>query len=308
MRPSFTNSIWERGIFSIFPQEKFGNWVNFEIGHASLLDKFGDNGKIRSCMDNLFDTQSYARDVEELGRAGGWTIRHLSPTTSGARPWLHRAARTGRGAPRVYLSAGIHGDEISGPLAMLEMLRHADFFAAFDVKIFPILNPDGLARGTRTNADGIDLNRDYRRPKSVEVASHIETLKTLGRFDAAMMLHEDFEGDGVYLYELNDALSSTLGGEIIAAMGRHIPIDMRPVIEEVPAHGGVISRKEIVAMRGPIENRPDWPEALYLSVHHTKVSYTTETPAPFPLEARVQAQIAAVKTLLAALEIKVRAS
>jgi hypothetical protein len=253
-------------------------------------------------MDNAFDPQSYARDVEELARAGGWTIRHLSSVSSGARPWLHHAARTGRGAPRVYLSAGIHGDEISGPLALLEMLRHPDFFAAFDATIFPILNPDGLARGVRTNANGIDLNRDYRAPKSVEVASHIETLKTLGRFDAAMMLHEDFEGDGAYLYELNDALSPSLGREIIAAMGRHVPIDMRPVIEETPAHGGVISRKEIVAIRGPIENRPDWPEAVYLSVHHTRVSYTTETPAPFPLEARVQAQIAAVRTLLASLK------
>ena len=47
-----------------------------------------------------------------------------------------------------------------------------------------------------------------------------------------------------------------------------------------------------------MEDRPDWPEAIYLSLHHTKVSYTTETPKPFPLEQRVQAQIAAVRTLL----------
>jgi hypothetical protein len=49
-----------------------------------------------------------------------------------------------------------------------------------------------------------------------------------------MMLHEDFEGIGAYLYELNDALAPTLGSEIIAAMGRHVPIDLRPVIEEFP--------------------------------------------------------------------------
>ena len=123
-----------------------------------------------------------------------------------------------------------------------------------------------------------------------------------------MMLHEDFEGIGAYLYELNDALPPTLGGEIIAAMGRHVPIDLRPVIEEFPAHGGVLSRKDIVAIHGPIEDRPDWPEAIYLSVHHTQVSYTTETPKPFPIEQRVQAQIAAVETLLQAVQIKVRLS
>jgi hypothetical protein len=99
-----------------------------------------------------------------------------------------------------------------------------------------------------------------------------------------------------------------LGGEIIAAMGRHVPIDLRPEIEEVPARGGVISRRDLLAKHGRIEDRPDWPEAIYLSVHHTRVSYTTETPKPFPLEHRVQAQIAAVRTLLQAIQIKVRPS
>ena len=249
-----------------------------------------------------FDPPAYVRKVEDAARADGWTIRHLSPTAGGTRPWLQRAAKTGPGAPRVYLSAGIHGDEISGPLALLEMLRQPDFFAAFDATIFSILNPDGLARGVRGNAGGIDLNRDYRGSKSPEIASHIEALETLGCFDAAMMLHEDFEGVGAYLYELNDALQPTLGSEIIAAMGRHVPIDLRPEIEEVPAHGGVISRRDLLAKHGRIEDRPDWPEAIYLSVHHTRVSYTTETPAPFPLEQRVQAQIAAVSTLLEALK------
>lgn len=252
-------------------------------------------------MNDTFDPQAFARDVEESARAGGWSIRHLSPTASSARPWLQRLAPTGAGAPHIYLSAGIHGDEVSGPLALLEMLRRPDFFAAFDATIFPILNPDGLVRGVRGNADGIDLNRDYRNSKSTEIASHIETLKTLGRFDAAMMLHEDFEGIGAYLYELNDSLSPGLGSEIIAAMGHHVPIDLRPEIEEVIAHGGVISRRDMLAKLGRFEDRPDWPEAIYLTVHHTKVSFTTETPKPFPLEQRVQAQIAAVETLLRAL-------
>ncbi len=245
-----------------------------------------------------FDPAGHARELEDVARASGWTVRYLSPCASGPRPWLNRAALSGPAAPHLYLSTGIHGDEIAGPVAILEMLRDPDFFAGVHATIFPLLNPDGLALGTRGNAAGIDLNRDYRNPKSAEIASHIKTLKTLGRFDAAMMLHEDYEGIGAYLYELNEALPPTLGGEIIASMGRHVPVDLRPVIEEVPARGGVLSRKELIAKFGPIEDRPDWPEAIYLSLHHTRVGYTTETPKPFPLEERVRAQIAAVKTLL----------
>lgn len=251
--------------------------------------------------DALFDPASYVRDIEEAARAGNWTIQYLSPCASSMRPWLYRAAQTSSEAPRIYLSSGIHGDEIGGPIALLEMLRQPDFFTRHETTIFPILNPDGLARGTRGNADGIDLNRDYREPKSTEIAGHVAALQTLGRFDAAMFLHEDFEGIGAYLYELNEVMSPTPGGAIMAAMGRHVPIDLRPEIEEVTAAGGIIQRRDIVLKQGPIEERRDWPEAIYLSVHHTNVSYTLETPMPFPLEQRVKAQIAAVTTLMEAL-------
>src|SRR5580704_932791 len=154
-------------------------------------------------LSTNFNPIAYAGEVEEAARTADWTVRHLSPTESGPRLWFARAARAKDSVPpRLYLSAGIHGDEISGPWALLEMIRHPGFFSGFDVTIFPLLNPDGLARGVRTNRDGIDLNRDYRNSRSLEIKGHIETLLTLGRFDACLMLHEDYEGIGAYLYEL----------------------------------------------------------------------------------------------------------
>jgi murein peptide amidase A len=252
-------------------------------------------------LPTTFDPVAFTGELEEVARGADWTTRYLSPAESGPRPWLRRTLAQGEtAAPKLYLSAGIHGDEISGPLALLEMIRRPAFFAGFDVTMFPILNPNGLARGVRMNWDEIDLNRDYRALKSREIASHVETLLTLGRFDAAMMLHEDYEGIGAYIYELNDTLDPTLGAKIIAAMGLHVPIDMRPEIEEATALGGVISRRDLIARLGPIEDRPEWAEAIYLMVNHTAVSYTTETPKPFPIEARVRAQIAAVETLMSA--------
>ena len=94
------------------------------------------------------DPARYVGEIEQAAREGDWTIRYLSPCASSARPWLHRAGATAS-APRLYLSAGIHGDEISGPLAVLEMLRQRDLLNRFDMTIFPILNPDGIARGVR---------------------------------------------------------------------------------------------------------------------------------------------------------------
>jgi murein peptide amidase A len=248
-------------------------------------------------VSTTFDPIAFAVEIEEAARAASWTVRYLSPTESGPRPWFQRAV-SNSAKPRLYLSAGIHGDEISGPLALLEMIRQPGFFDSCAVTMFPILNPNGLARGLRMNRDEIDLNRDYRNPRSLEIKDHIETLLTLGRFDASMLLHEDYEGIGAYLYELNDTLDPRLGAKIIAAMGLHVPIDLRPEIEEGVARGGVISRRDLIAKLGRIEDLPEWPEAIYLTVHHTDVSYTTETPKPFPIDARVKAQIAAVETLI----------
>jgi hypothetical protein len=250
-------------------------------------------------MNDTLEPRGFAAEIEDAARADGWTVRHLSPTASGPRPWFQRrAARPD--APALYFSSGIHGDEISGPLALLELVRRPEFFAEFDVTMFPILNPDGLAQGIRYNGDGIDLNRDYRNPKSAEIAGHLEALRTLGRFAATMVLHEDYEGIGAYLYELNENLCPTLGRDIITAMGRHVPIDLRPEIEEVRAIGGIIQRSDLVRKHGPVEEREEWPEGIYLMQHHSRVSFTTETPKPFPLAARVAAQVAAVETLAAA--------
>jgi protein MpaA len=256
-------------------------------------------------LPTTFDPIAYTREVENAAYAAGWTVRHLWPMEIGPRPWFQRVAPGGdRASPKLYLSAGIHGDEISGPLALLEMIRQPGFFAGFDVTMFPILNPNGLALGVRTNRDEIDLNRDYRNSRSLEIKGHIESLLTLGRFDASMLLHEDYEGIGAYLYELNDTLDPGLGAKIIAAMGLHVPIDLRPEIEEAPAHGGVISRRDLVAKLGRLEDLPAWAEAAYLTTYHTEVSYTIETPKPFPIKARVDAHIAAAETLMSALKDK----
>lgn len=95
-----------------------------------------------------------------------------------ARVPSHGAA----GAPRVLLLANIHGVEFAGvhaALELLEQLRAGRAAEALrnraDVWVIPSANPDAYARtweangvGTmaqlRTNAHGVDLNRNFPRP------------------------------------------------------------------------------------------------------------------------------------------------
>src|SRR5271166_3610132 len=84
-------------------------------------------------LPTIFDPIAYTREVENAAHAAGWTVRYLSPMEIGPRPWFQRVAPgSDRASPRLYLSAGIHGDEIAGPLALLEMIRRPGFFAGFD--------------------------------------------------------------------------------------------------------------------------------------------------------------------------------
>lgn len=68
-------------------------------------------------------------------------------------------------APTVLLLAAIHGDEpmshrlLEGFASELE--AHPEWAPGRRVVIATALNPDGLARGTRENARGVDLNRNF---------------------------------------------------------------------------------------------------------------------------------------------------
>lgn len=63
---------------------------------------------------------------------------------------------------RVLLVVGcVHGNECSG-LKVTRRLARAQPPPGFDLWIVPTLNPDGRAAGTRQNARGVDLNRNFR--------------------------------------------------------------------------------------------------------------------------------------------------
>jgi murein peptide amidase A len=194
----------------------------------------------------------------------------------------------------VYISTGIHGDEPAGPLAALRLLQEDAWPDTAAIWLCPCLNPAGLRLNRRENASGIDINRDYRHPQSPEARAHTNWLQRQPRFDVTLCLHEDWESNGFYLYEVNPDGRPSLAEKITAAAATVCPIDLAEVIEDRPARNGII-RPEF----SPAE-RPQWPEAAYLITHKTRLNYTLEAPSDFPLPARVSALTAAVRAVLAA--------
>jgi len=234
-----------------------------------------------------------AARFDAAARAAGFRVEKFGETPSG--PLLALTKRTVGPRPRIYLSSGIHGDEPAPPLALLRLLERGFFDARAVWFICPLLNPVGLTLGTRENADGVDLNRDYRNPASPEIRAHVAWLQRQPRFDLALIIHEDWEAAGFYLYELNRTQQPSLAEPMLKAVRALCPIELAEQIDGFPASGGIIRPEGDPTQRGV------WPESIYLHAHHTKLSYGLETPSTLPLDQRIATLCAAIETAIAAL-------
>jgi murein peptide amidase A len=191
----------------------------------------------------------------------------------------------------IYLSAGIHGDEPASTEGLylwaelnLKYLRRLPLF------VLPCLNPWGLVHNTRVDADGRDLNRSYHLDNVPEIQAQKELLKGYS-FSLAICLHEDYDAQGLYLYEVRQRGSTErhIGPELLNTAGYYVPIDLRKKIEGRRALQGSIKR------RIRLKQYPVMPEAAYLAFNHSQHTITFETPSEFELGARVQAHTAAIQ-------------
>jgi protein MpaA len=71
----------------------------------------------------------------------------------------------GSGSDVTMILATIHGSESAGTPLVRRLgdclSRRPDLLQGRRVVLIPVANPDGLARGTRRNARGVDLNRNF---------------------------------------------------------------------------------------------------------------------------------------------------
>lgn len=94
--------------------------------------------------------------VRRIAEANGWRRETFGESVEGIPlvAWWPSATPT-----RVFFAA-MHGEEAPTLLLAQHLLRtiHADDACAV---VVPVLNPDGVLHGTRQNANGVDLNRNF---------------------------------------------------------------------------------------------------------------------------------------------------
>lgn len=242
----------------------------------------------------MIDLQEFNSSLTQLARSRGFSVRTITTIEDYDILALHREANNPPqpNPLRLYLSAGLHGDEPAGPLAILAMLKQDRLPETFDITLCPLLNPTGIARGSRESKSGIDLNRDFRLLSSPETAAIVEFLNPLPAFDLTACLHEDWESTGFYFYAA-DAPSS-LSQKILSRVAAIAPIDEASEIDGHPSVKGLIE----VPAHASLADREDWPEAFYLQSKARHPHFTFESPSAFPIEERIEMQLTAVQTLI----------
>lgn len=216
-----------------------------------------------------------------LARRAGLRLRPL--VTIGKLPLFYIETPTLGTEGGLYLSAGIHGDEPAGTEGLLAWAEaNVRRLRSWPLLIFPCLNPWGLIQNMRMDENGNDLNRCFhRRLPVIEAVKHVVGKR---RFTAVVHLHEDFDAEGLYLYEL--ARGEGWGEGLLDAARPILATDPRSKVDRWKAKNGLIRRN---IRRGSFR-KLGYPEAVWLFFEHTDRAFTTETPSEFALERRIAAQ------------------
>lgn len=180
------------------------------------------------------------------------------------------------------ITAGIHGNEVAGPLAILEWLKkHPD--PKVNLLVLPICNPSGFIRNKRRTATNHDLNRHFRdkdiREENDLIIKEIKQVKP----EFLISLHEHPGARGFYIY------SSRVGDKICES-----------ILELAKEHGFTIrQRHKSNVIRG---NRKlaklDGDGSLEDLMYTNSVPYiVVETPTVEPISKRAQLQASIIDLL-----------
>ncbi len=222
-----------------------------------------------------------------VARKARLTLRKLAKDDGYDLYYLETPALAGNEG--LYLSAGIHGDEPAAPEALLRWAeKNAARLASIPALIFPCLNPWGLRNNVRTDSQGRDLNRMFHLDTDTVVAA-VRKITRPHRFYVALAMHEDYDAQGIYLYEVAHGRSGS-GEALLQCAEKILPRDTRRTIDISIAKNGLIRKRVSTAKFADM----GYPEAIWLHLFHSENTFTFETPSEAALELRVRAHMAVI--------------
>lgn len=191
---------------------------------------------------------------------------------------------------RIGIFAGIHGDEPAGTFALVQFLRalvaEPALAEGYLIHAYPLCNPSGFERGTRSSANGVDLNREFWKNSAQPEVQLIERELREQHFQGLIQLHADDTSDGVYGFVRGHTLSENLLKPALAEAGKILSRNINAQIDGFAAKDGIIYDAYEGILAAPPQIDPV-PFELIL-----------ETPHHAPIEKQTEALVVAMRTVL----------
>ena len=146
-------------------------------GGASLIGKKGNQllistANVPRCGDFAIKLTNDLQSQYEIAGNSAWSFsgrtlcRTVDAYGTSAQGRALQAYYFGNGASTVLYTGAIHGNEVSTKLLMDRWIDELEAKArsiptGIRIVVVPVINPDGYARGARTNAHNVDLNRNF---------------------------------------------------------------------------------------------------------------------------------------------------
>lgn len=219
-------------------------WIS--PAEAAKFEATPDYAATRAWLEKLVAASNHLLTLEEFGK-----------TAQGRPMYFVRASKGGAAKPVVLAQAGIHSGEIDGKDAGLMLLRDIalrgkdGLLDHADLVFVPIFNADGHERsspfnrpnqrgpanqGWRTNAQNLNLNRDYLKADTPEMRAMIALLR---RFQPALYLDLHVTDGTDYQYDITYAFSGWRGYYAASpAIGAWLDQSFRPAIDAALSKNG----------------------------------------------------------------------
>jgi len=192
---------------------------------------------------------------------------------------------------KVGLFAGVHGDEPEAVLGLVDLVRalnaRPEVGRDYQLFIYPMCNPSGLADGTRCSRSGVDLNRQFWRDSAEPEVRLLEAEIRQQEFEGIISLHTDDTSDGVYGFAHYGTGTDDLLHDALETAHHALPRCRSTLIDGFAANNAIVRECYAGVLSAPPERQPrPWEIIL-------------ETPQREPERLQRQAFVLAVAMILA---------
>lgn len=242
---------------------------------------------------------SYNKQLMRVAAERGFWMKPLG-TLDDYITWLVMTKKPdiADGGPKILVTAGVHGEEQAGPLAILKWVQEVEdlVLAKANISFIPVINSYGFANKRRYGLSGIPTNGGFGEHKTQDpspegqiLVNNIGIIRPLAE-DGFLALHEDVTVKESYIYSMEKSSEPT---RLTKIMRKELSKYFPKVYDGI-AYVSPTEKTGPMCNKGLVFNFFD--ESLESLMFQLGVPWclVPETPGKGILKKRVEAQIAMI--------------